>query len=62
MPNESEPEPKSSMSEPPKVPPVAVGLFGEDDYIRHLGDRIAALSLTDAGSLLQYLEQTEVFP
>lgn len=50
------------MREPPKVPPVALGLFDEGDYISHLGDQIAALSPTDAGSLLQYLEKTEVVP
>ncbi|HUG66299.1 MAG TPA: hypothetical protein VMM76_01030 [Pirellulaceae bacterium] len=29
------------------------------DYIRHLGDQITALSPTDTGSLLQYLEKYE---
>jgi hypothetical protein len=47
------------MSEPPKVPPVALGLFDEDDYIRHLGDQIAELSATQASSLLQYLERPD---
>ncbi len=61
MPSERD-KTKSMMSEPPKVPPVALGLFDEDDYIRHLGDQIAGLSPTDANSLLQYLEQTEAVP
>ena len=61
MPSERD-KTKSMMREPPKVPPVALGLFDEGDYISHLGDQIAALSPTDAGSLLQYLEKTEVVP
>jgi len=48
------------MSEPPKVPPVAIGLFDEGDYIRHIGDRIASLSPKEAQSLLYHLEQTNV--
>ena len=60
MPSErDDPEPKSSKGEPPRDPPVALGLFDDDDYyIRHLGDKIAAMSPSDAASLLRYLEQT----
>lgn len=61
MPSERD-KTQSMMSDPPKVPPVAIGLFDEDDYIRHLGDRIARLSPNDAGALLHYLEQTNVVP
>jgi hypothetical protein len=55
MPSEREPEPKSDQREPPRGPPVALGLFDEDDYIRHLGDRIVALAPRDASALLLYL-------
>lgn len=34
---------------------MALGLFDEDDYIRHLGDRIVALAPRDASALLLYL-------
>ncbi len=49
MPSERESEPKSSKGEPPSDPPVALGLFDEDDYIRHLGDRIAVSDSTGGG-------------
>jgi len=60
MATDREPVTRSQMSEPPKVPPVAIGLFDEGDYIRHIGDRIASLSPKEAQSLLYHLEQTNV--
>lgn len=45
------------MSEPPKGPPVALAMYDDDDYIRHLGDKIAGLSRAEASSLHWYLEQ-----
>ncbi len=62
MSDERKPEPKSDKQEPPGGPPVALGLFDDDDYIRHIGDQVAALAPADASALLFYLEQMKVLP
>lgn len=44
------------MREPPSKPPIAIASF-DDDYIRELGDKIAALSPPKADMLWDYLRQ-----
>ena len=60
MAGERKPEPKSDMREPPGLPPVALALFDDDDFIRHIGDQVVALAPSDASALLFYLENRGV--
>lgn len=54
------PETRAKRGEPPTPPPVALAMFEGDDYIRELGDRIAALSPSQAALLQHYLERVGV--
>jgi hypothetical protein len=46
---------QTQLASPPPMPPSKIALGFEDDEIRELGDRIAALSPVEARELSEYL-------